>query len=229
MAGTYLPDANIQYFDGDGAPLASGKLYFYAAGTSTPLDTYSDVNLTTPNANPITLNAAGKSPTPVFLAVASYKQDVKNAALVSQSGWPKDNIASVALSTVDIGQEAFSFFGDPNVPTILTSYPSGTTFSVCHAGTSWWVINSANLVGTYVLQAMLMASGGTVSLALVNLTDGAPDTPMVTLTSVSATGERQVSSTITFAAAGANKTYALKIKVSAGSGWAWAAQIIRTA
>jgi hypothetical protein len=31
-----------QFFDGNGAPLALGSLSYFAAGTTTPQDTYSD-------------------------------------------------------------------------------------------------------------------------------------------------------------------------------------------
>jgi hypothetical protein len=73
---------------------------------------------------------------------------------------------------------------------------------------------------------MMKSDGGvTASLALVNLTDGAPDTPLVTLTSTSATGERQVSSAITFAAGGSTKVYALKSKTSSGVSYCWGAVI----
>lgn len=233
-SGTYLPDANITYFDDDGVPLAGGKLYFYEAGTSTPLDTYSDPDLDPihANPNPITLDASGKSPYPVFLAVASYKQNVTDSAGVAMDGWPKDNIASVALAQSSIGVAVFTLGGDASspIPTTQTSYPSGTGYDKCHAGSSFWELDSANLVGDYVLQAMLMvASAGTVTLALVNLTDGSPDTAIVTVASSSTTGEQQVSAVIPFAAGGATKRYAIKVKTSGPIAFAWQAQIVRQA
>lgn len=49
----------LQYFDGNGDPLAGGFLYFYEAGTSDLKDIYSDGDLTIPASNPVTLNANG--------------------------------------------------------------------------------------------------------------------------------------------------------------------------
>lgn len=46
--------------DANGAPLSGAKLYFYASGTSTPKDTYSDVALTTANSNPVVADSAGR-------------------------------------------------------------------------------------------------------------------------------------------------------------------------
>lgn len=48
-------------WDDDGNPLAGGLLYAYVAGTTTPLDTYTDSTLQTANANPVVLDASGKA------------------------------------------------------------------------------------------------------------------------------------------------------------------------
>lgn len=48
-----------RYFDDDGSILTGGKLYFYETGTLTPKTTYSDEDLTTPNSNPVILDAWG--------------------------------------------------------------------------------------------------------------------------------------------------------------------------
>lgn len=55
-----------QYFDDAGDPLISGKLYFYESGTTTAKDTFADVNLSIPNANPVLLTAAGRQPNIFF-------------------------------------------------------------------------------------------------------------------------------------------------------------------
>jgi hypothetical protein len=49
-----------QFFDNSGAPLAGGKLYTYAAGTTTPQATYTSSSGATPHTNPIILDAAGR-------------------------------------------------------------------------------------------------------------------------------------------------------------------------
>lgn len=57
--------------DSAGAPLPGALLYFYASGTQTPLNTYSDPLLTTPNPNPVQANASGLFPN-IFLS-GNYK------------------------------------------------------------------------------------------------------------------------------------------------------------
>jgi len=81
------------------APLVGGKLYAFAAGTSTPLATYSDAALTTPNAHPVVLDANGEAI--IYLGAAPYKMRLENSASVVQTGWPIDNIqSSVAISAL---------------------------------------------------------------------------------------------------------------------------------
>ncbi len=59
-----------QYLDNAGDPLAEGKLYFYESGTTTPKTTYSDINNSIPNTNPVLLSAAGRQPNIFFNGVA---------------------------------------------------------------------------------------------------------------------------------------------------------------
>ncbi len=224
--GTLSPSPWFTGFSDAGVPLAAGLLYTYAAGTSTPATTYSDSALTTANANPIVLDAAGRAT--IYLSATSYKFVLKTSAGVSVRS--QDNISAVNAGTSGLG-DIFFFGGDPNVPVVLTSYPSGATYDKLHGGTAIYNIDSANLVGTYVLEAMLLSvSGATVTAAIVNLDDGAPDTPLATATSVSTTGERVQSGSITFAAAGIAKNYGIKVKASASTGgFVWACRLVRTA
>lgn len=55
-----LITVNNQYFDDAGAPLSGGKIYFYSTGGLTAKATYSDSGLTTPNTNPVVLDAYGR-------------------------------------------------------------------------------------------------------------------------------------------------------------------------
>jgi len=227
--GTPAPVGRQQFFSNTGVPLAGGKLYTYVAGTTTPLATYTSVTLApgTENSNPIILDSAGRTPSGFFLTAASYKFVLKTSADVTI--WSADNIASAGLAGSFTNLTVQPLYGDDASPITATSYPSGTTYAELHAGTLIFNIDSANLTGTYAFECMLLGSGGTVSAALMNLSDGSPDTALVTISSASATGERQISSTITFAASGAAKNYGVKVKVSAGTGLAWGCGIKRTA
>lgn len=54
-----LPNAQQQFLDNNGDPLAAGKVYTYVPGTTTPVTTYQNLGLSVPNSNPITLDAGG--------------------------------------------------------------------------------------------------------------------------------------------------------------------------
>lgn len=58
-----LAGAAQQFFTDTGTPLSGGKLYSYAAGTTTPQTTYTDNSGAISHTNPIVLNAAGRVPT----------------------------------------------------------------------------------------------------------------------------------------------------------------------
>jgi len=89
MATTSLsPTPKLQFFDLNGAPLSGGLLYTYAAGTTTPLATYTDSTGLIANTNPIVLDSRGEAN--VWLGVDSYK-----LALYTSAGvliWTVDNI-----------------------------------------------------------------------------------------------------------------------------------------
>src|SRR5690242_7265363 len=82
MAGT-IPLSFTQQFNSLGRPLAGGKLYFYAAGTTTPQSAYQDSGLTLPWPNPIELDSAGRVPQ-LFFADGSIKVRLTDAAGVVQ-------------------------------------------------------------------------------------------------------------------------------------------------
>lgn len=95
--GTYAPNPAFTGLDDNGNPLAGGLLYTYSAGTTTPLATYSDVGLTSANANPIVLDAGGRAT--IFLSPSSYKWILKTSAGVTV--WTRDNIGSVPTTNID--------------------------------------------------------------------------------------------------------------------------------
>lgn len=68
-----LPNAETQFCDGNGAPLAGGQVYTYVVGTTTPKTTWQDPAGTVENANPITLDASGRT---IIFGVGAYRQQV---------------------------------------------------------------------------------------------------------------------------------------------------------
>jgi hypothetical protein len=70
--------------------LPSSVLYFYQNGTSTPKAVYADKNKVTSLGATVTADPAGVF-VPIFLD-GTYRVTLKNAAGVTQTGWPVDNV-----------------------------------------------------------------------------------------------------------------------------------------
>ena len=96
--GTVMPSPWFSGYDDSGNPLVGGKLYTYAAGTSTPQATYSDVGLTVANANPVVLDAGGRAT--VYLLASSYKFVLKDSA--GNTIRTQDNVSAVAPFAVNL-------------------------------------------------------------------------------------------------------------------------------
>ncbi|MFS2023573.1 tail fiber domain-containing protein [Massilia sp. CT11-137] len=64
------------FFPGTALPLANGKLYTYAPGTSTPKPTFKDAARTIPNANPVILDSTGSA---FIFWTGNYKIVLKDA------------------------------------------------------------------------------------------------------------------------------------------------------
>ena len=91
MATTSLsPTPKLQFFDANGDPLVGGLLYTYAAGTTTPLTSYTDSTGVSANTNPIVLDSRGEAN--VWLGAASYKLALYTSANVLI--WTVDNIST---------------------------------------------------------------------------------------------------------------------------------------
>lgn len=227
MAGTLIPAPFIYFTDDEGNPLVDGTFETFITGTSTPTPVYHDADLADPWDNPATIPADGKAI--IYMDANTIKMVVKDSdGNVLQT---IDPIQSVALSGGGgSGGIAFDFDGDDDFPITVTALPSGTTLATLHPGTSILRIDSNDLIGDYGLQAMLQAgSGETVTGSLVNLSQGSPDTPLVSVTSSSTSGELQTSTVITFAAGGTARDYGIKSKTSVGSapGYAYGFKLVR--
>lgn len=126
------PTPKQQFFDANGLPLAGGKIYTYAAGTTSNIATYVDSAGVTTNTNPIILDSQGMCN--IWLrSTASYKYVVYDADDVLQ--FSTDNI-TVASSTS--GGGATGGGGDrvflENGTTITTSYTITSTYNAMSVG-----------------------------------------------------------------------------------------------
>lgn len=86
----------------DSQILVGAKLYWYEAGTSTPVDTYSDPDLNIPNTNPVLADAGGRFPQ-IWLAPGDYKY-----ILTAADSTPADPIATVDDLNVSSEPPSFS-------------------------------------------------------------------------------------------------------------------------
>lgn len=95
-----------QFFDNSGNPLTGGKLYTYAAGTTTPAATYTSSSGATAHPNPIVLDAAGRVPNSgeVWLTDGSqYKFVLKTSADVLIATY--DNIVGINSNFINFTNE----------------------------------------------------------------------------------------------------------------------------
>jgi hypothetical protein len=90
-----LAGAGQQFFDNSGVILSGGKLYSYAAGTTTPQATYTSASGSTAHTNPIILNSAGRVATgEIWLTAGSnYKFALYTSTDVLITTW--DNITGI--------------------------------------------------------------------------------------------------------------------------------------
>jgi len=109
------PPPKLQFFGSDGLPLVGGKLYTYAAGTTTPLATYTDSTGVTQNTNPVILDATGQAG--VWLPdTTTYKYVLKTSA-------------DVTLYTVDYVSVPLTTNSFASPPAIGSSVPNAGTFT----------------------------------------------------------------------------------------------------
>jgi hypothetical protein len=91
------PNPQFYATDNNGFPLAGGKVCSYAAGTTTPLSTYTDSTAGTANSNPVILNAAGRAN--IWLSNVAYKlvlltAGTDNTCNTGSTLWTVDGILS---------------------------------------------------------------------------------------------------------------------------------------
>ena len=227
--GTLAPAFWFTALDDNGAVLSGALLYFYLSGTSTPAPVYQNATLTTAWAFPAVCDSSGRIVVYLDPAVGDLKLIAKTAAGV-QFGNTIDPVTPTNAGVSGLGI-IFDFGSNSNAPVTQTTYTSGAGYDKIQPGSAVWIIDPATLTGTYKLetQGVQDTAGGTLTNALMNLSGGAPDTPIATCAITSSTGEVVTSSAITFPAGGANVTFGIKPKVSANTGFVVAARIVRTA
>jgi hypothetical protein len=92
--------AAAQFFTNTGAVLTGGKLYTYAAGTTSPLVSYTTSAGNVARTNPVVLDAAGRVPGggEIWLTSASYKFVLTDSTDVLIATY--DNISGIGATSV---------------------------------------------------------------------------------------------------------------------------------
>lgn len=116
----------LQFFDSNGDPLSGGKIYTYAAGTTTPKATYTDAGGLTEADNPIDLDASGIPDTAngSMWLIGSYKFVVEDS--LGNEIRTTDNVT--AFTTLPEASDAFyqSFSGNGSQTAFTLSADLGT-------------------------------------------------------------------------------------------------------
>lgn len=110
-----LTSAKFVGLDGSGNPLALGRVYTYAAGTTTPQATYTTQALSTQNANPVVLDSAGRAS--IWLDPdLTYRIVLKDSN--DSTVYDVDNVSSGAAGTLPAEDITFSPAGSAEVPSV---------------------------------------------------------------------------------------------------------------
>ena len=110
--------AAAQFFTNSGVPLSGGKLYTYAAGTTTPAVTYTSSSGATAHTNPIILNSAGRVATgEIWLNASPYKFLLKDSTDVLIATY--DNISGIGAASYQV--DNFTGTGSQTVFTLSAS------------------------------------------------------------------------------------------------------------
>lgn len=98
-----------QFFDNNGVILSGGKLYTYAAGTTTPATTYTSSSGATAHTNPIILNSAGRVATgEIWLTQnVTYKFLLKDSNDVLIGTY--DNVFGISNVTLPISSDSVTY------------------------------------------------------------------------------------------------------------------------
>lgn len=148
-----------QFFDSTPNVLSGARLFFYSAGTSEKLDTYSDEDLSVANTNPIVLNSSGYPGTSIFMLDQAYKVILAPAGSddpPSSPIWTEDNyyatdFQSVAETKVGSGSPTGNVAGTAGsagvVPSFYFDYTNGIYYFAAVTGdaatTVWTALNAS--------------------------------------------------------------------------------------
>jgi len=136
--------AGWQFFNNDGTVLSGGKIYTYAAGTTTPKATYTTSAGNIAHLNPIILDSAGRVPGgEIWLLASTYKFVLNTSADVLIATY--DNITGLGAAAYQV--QNFTGTGSQTVFTLSTS-SLGENFTFVYINGVYQQKNTYTVAGT---------------------------------------------------------------------------------
>jgi hypothetical protein len=169
---TPIVQPRVTFVNADGGPCAGCNLWTYAAGTTTPLATYTDATGTSQNTNPIILDAAGGAN--IWLGANSYKLILKDAS--GATIWSVDQIRSGSLlpcSSANAIQAANSAVNGLNCDPAITINTVTHTINIGTLSTNYVTIGA---LGTPTSWTFDTTSPATAAASIGAMGDGAGTT-----------------------------------------------------
>lgn len=139
MATTYnlSPVYQEPQLTNSGALLVGGKIYWYLAGTSTPVTVYQNASGSAAHTQPIILDARGEAPAPIYLAsgqkykavlqdsTGSQLQVIDNIIGVGDTGFSSTTVGQITINGSGNGAKLYQ--GASGDLEILTNVDSGVS------------------------------------------------------------------------------------------------------
>ena len=133
-----------QFFTNNGVPLAGGKLYTYAAGTTTPKTSYTSSSGGTAHTNPIILDSAGRVPGgEIWISAPPYKFVLKDSTDVLIATY--DNVLGIGAASYQV--DNFTGTGSQTVFT-LSAASLGENFTFVYINGVYQNKNTYTVSGT---------------------------------------------------------------------------------
>lgn len=155
-----------QFFDNNGVPLSGGKIYTYAAGTTTPLATYTTASDSAFHTNPIILDSSGRVPGggEIWINIGQgYKFILKTSADVLIATY--DNVPSGAQPPA--ANDANSIMYEQGYTVNAGSFVVGSMYQIYSVGTTDFTLIGAisNNSGVYFIATGVGSGTGTAKLS----------------------------------------------------------------
>jgi len=133
-----------QFFTNSGVPLSGGKLYTYAAGTTTPKTSYTSSSGATSHTNPIILDSAGRVPGgEIWITAPPYKFVLNTSTDVLIATY--DNVLGIGAASYQV--DNFTGTGSQTVFT-LTAASLGENFTFVYINGVYQNKNTYTVSGT---------------------------------------------------------------------------------